>query len=77
MSMLTVRNVPPEVHRALRARAALRGHSTEAEVRAIPQEAVKPGRRVHLGTLLAGIGRRAKLTARESSRFARRDTAPA
>ena len=35
MAMLTVRNLPDEVHRALRVRAALRGRSTEAEVRAI------------------------------------------
>ena len=35
MVMLTVRNLPEEVHRALRVRAARRGHSTEAEVRTI------------------------------------------
>jgi antitoxin FitA len=32
------------------------GRSTEAEVRAILEEAVKPGGRVLLGTLLAAIG---------------------
>jgi plasmid stability protein len=35
MAMLTVRNVPDEVHRALRVRAALHGRSAEAEVRDI------------------------------------------
>ena len=30
MAMLTVRNLPDEVHRALRVRAALRGRSTGA-----------------------------------------------
>ncbi|MYF07277.1 MAG: plasmid stabilization protein, partial [Rhodospirillaceae bacterium] len=42
MAMLTVRNLPDEVHRALRVRAALRGRSTEAEVRAILAETVLP-----------------------------------
>ncbi len=35
MAMLTVRNLPDDVHRALRVRAAQHGHSTEAEVREI------------------------------------------
>jgi plasmid stability protein len=33
MAMLTVRNLPDDVHRALRVQAALYGRSTEAEVR--------------------------------------------
>ena len=33
MAMLTVRNLPDDVHRALRVQAALHGRSTEAEVR--------------------------------------------
>ena len=33
VAMLTVRNSTDEVHRALRVRAAQRGHSMEAEVR--------------------------------------------
>lgn len=35
MAMLTVRNLPDDVHRALRVQAALHGRSTEAEVREI------------------------------------------
>ena len=46
MAMLTVRNLSDEVHRALRVRAALRGRSTEAEVRAILEETVLPEGRV-------------------------------
>lgn len=42
MAMLTVRNVPDEVHRALRARAKSNGRSAEAEVRAILAEALAP-----------------------------------
>lgn len=41
MAILTVRNVPDEVHRALRLRAAEHGRSTEAEVREILESAVK------------------------------------
>ncbi|MGF1592942.1 MAG: Arc family DNA-binding protein [Kiloniellaceae bacterium] len=69
MAMLTVRNLPKEVHRALRVRAALHGRSTEAEVRAILEEAVKPEGRVKLGSLLSEIGRRARLTDDESAVF--------
>ena len=58
MSVLTVRNLPDEVHRGLRVRAARRGRSIEAEVRAILEDAVRPKRRVKLGALLAEAGRR-------------------
>ena len=59
MSVITVRNVPDEVHRALRVRAATHGRSTEAEIREILENAVKPGGRIKLGSLLAEIGREA------------------
>ncbi|MEI8327249.1 MAG: plasmid stabilization protein, partial [Betaproteobacteria bacterium] len=49
MAMLTVRNLPDDVHRALRVQAALHGHGTEAEVREILAIAVKPETRVRLG----------------------------
>ena len=77
MAMLTVRNLSDEVHRALRVRAALRGRSTEAEVRAILEETVMPQGRVGLGSLLTAVGRRAGLTEEESAGFAQRDTVPA
>ena len=76
MAMLTVRNLPDEVHRALRVRAAHRGRSTEAEVRAILEETVLPEGRVGLGSLLTAVGRRAGLTDEEYASFAQRDTAP-
>ncbi|KVP62376.1 FitA-like ribbon-helix-helix domain-containing protein [Burkholderia ubonensis] len=57
MPVITVRNLPDEVHRALRVRAAQHGRSTEAEVRDILEKAVQPEGRVKLGTLLAEIGR--------------------
>ena len=69
MAMLTVRNLPAEVHRALRVRAARHGHSMEAEVREILEATVAPEGRVKLGSLLADIGRRAKLTDEEFEVF--------
>ena len=78
MAMLTVRNIPDEVHRALRVRAAQRGHSMEAEVRQILESAVSPEGRVKLGSLLADMGRQAKLTDEEAAVFEQvRDKAPA
>jgi len=57
MASVTVRNLPDETHRALRVRAAMHGLSTEAEIRAILENAVRPDGRIKLGTLLAEIGR--------------------
>ena len=69
MAMLTVRNLPAEVHRALRVRAARNGQSMEAEVRGILESAVSPEGRVKLGSLLAGVGRLAKLSDEEFAVF--------
>ena len=78
MAMLTVRNIPDAVHRALRTRAAHHGHSMEAEVREILQSVVSPEGRVKLGSLLADMGRQARLTDDEFAVFAQvRDKAPA
>ena len=78
MAMLTVRNVPEEVHRALRARATLHGKSTEAEVRDILETAVRPEGRIKLGSLLAKLGREARLSDEELSLFVSvRDTGEA
>lgn len=73
MAILTVRNLPDEVHRALRVRAAQHGRSTEAEVRALLEEAVKPEGRLKLGAMLADIGRKMKLTDDEASLITQRD----
>lgn len=78
MAMLTVRNLPEEVHRALRARATQHGHSMEAEVREILESAISPQGRVKLGSLLADIGRQARLSDAEFSVFEQvRDKTPA
>ena len=58
MAVVTVRNLPEETHRALRLRAAQHGRSTEAEIRVILEEAVRPEGRVKIGSALAALGRR-------------------
>jgi antitoxin FitA len=56
MAAITVRNLPEETARALKARAAHSGRSTEAEVREILNAAVRTP--VGLGTALAALGKR-------------------
>ena len=78
MPMLTVRNLPDEVHRALRVRAAQHGRSMEAEVREILETVVAPEGRPKLGSLLAEIGHSARLTEDEAAVFNEvRDKTPA
>lgn len=78
MPSVTVRNVPDEVHRALRVRAAQHGRSAEAEIRKILENAVQPEGRVKLGSLLASIGRKINLSDDEFSIFEQsRDKTPA
>ena len=78
MAILTVRNVPDDVHRALRVRAAQHGRSTEAEVREILAAAVRPSSRVCMGEALAAIGRKIGLTNEDFAVFESvRDKTPA
>lgn len=73
MAMLTVRNIPDEVHRALRVRALQHGQSMEAEVRDILESAVAPEGRIKLGSLLASIGQSSALTDEELRQLNRVD----
>lgn len=59
MASITVRNIPDAVHRALRARAAKHGRSTEAEVRVILEQAARPEGRLKIGSLLASFSHKA------------------
>lgn len=78
VAILTVRNLPEEVHRALRVRAAHHGRSMEAEVREILEAVVSPAGRVKLGSLLADVGRQAQLSDAEFAVFEQvRDKTPA
>jgi antitoxin FitA len=78
MAMLTVRNLPDDVHRALRVRAAQHGRSTEAEVREILALIVKPETRVRLGDALAALSQQIGLTNQDFEVFQQmKDKAPA
>ncbi len=57
MSAVTIRNLPEETHRALKVRAAQKGRSTEAEIRAILEDAVHPHTELKIGAELAEFGR--------------------
>jgi antitoxin FitA len=57
MANLTVRNLSEETHRALRTRAARHGRSTEAEIRFILEETVRPPKRVKIGSEIHRIAR--------------------
>jgi len=78
MAMLTIRNLPDNVHRALRVRAAMHGQSTEAEVREILAATVKPENRVRMGDALAELGHTIGLTNEDFELFNQvRDKKPA
>jgi plasmid stability protein len=59
MANVNIRNLPDEVHRAIRMQAAHHGRSTEAEIRDILERAARPDGRVKLGSFLASIAREA------------------
>ncbi|MGB3224337.1 MAG: hypothetical protein WBB23_16170 [Desulforhopalus sp.] len=78
MGMMTVRNIPDEVHNALKARAKRHNRSAEAEVRAILEEVTRPEKRLHMGDALAALGRKVGLTNEDFSIFDQvRDKTPA
>lgn len=58
MPLVTVRNLPEETYRALKRRAVQHGRSTEAEIREILEEAVRPETCVKIGSELAAFGQR-------------------
>lgn len=58
MPTVLVRDLSIETHRALKQRAAKNGKSTQAEIRVILDEAVRPEAKAGLGTRLAEIGRK-------------------
>lgn len=56
MPTMTIRDLPVDVHQAIKARARAHGRSAEAEVRAILQDATRPAGATRLGSALAAIG---------------------
>lgn len=78
MAAVTIRNLSDETHRALKVRAARHNRSTEAEIRAILEAAVRPEGRLRIGTALAGISREIGLTNADVEALEQaRDTRPA
>jgi plasmid stability protein len=69
MASVTIRNLPDEVHRAIRIQAAQHGRSAEAEMRDILERAARPAERIKLGDLLTQIGREVALTDEEFAIF--------
>lgn len=62
MPAVTIRNLSDEAHRALKVRAAHHGRSTEAEIRDILEDAVRPANRLRIGSAMAALSREAGLT---------------
>jgi len=78
MAAVTIRNLSDEAHRALKVRAAQHNRSTEAEMRAILEAAVRPEGRLLLGTALSEIGRKYGITNADIEALEQvRDTRPA
>lgn len=78
MAAVTIRNLPEETHRALKVRAAQHNRSTEAEIRAILEAAVRPAERLRMGTMLSEMSRKIGLTNADVEAIDRtRDRAPA
>ncbi len=59
---VTIRDLSEEAHRELEIRAARHNRSAEEEMRAILEDAVRPGDRLRLGTALQEIGRKYDIT---------------
>jgi antitoxin FitA len=57
MTAITVRNLPPETHQGLKDRAKRNSRSTEAEIRAILNDAVAPEKE-GIGTAMYRLGRK-------------------
>ncbi len=58
MGAITVRNIPDDVHQALKVLAAQNGRSTEAEIRMILENAVRPKERLKIATELRKFARK-------------------
>ena len=79
MTSITISNIPAEVLHALEEQAALNGHSTEAEVCRILEQAAQREARIKLGSMLVAIAREAgELTPIEAEAInQQRDKSPA
>jgi len=77
MATMTIRNLPDDIHRALRVRAAINERSAEAEVRAILDSVLNPPQREqNLVEALREFGQIARFTPEEMKLFERDKTPP-
>lgn len=78
MPAITIRNIPDEIHRGLKALAAQHGRSTEAEVRELIARAVRPDASLRTGQAILAIWRPLALTDEEHAIIeSARDRVPA
>ena len=78
MAMMTLKDIPDELHSALKARAKRNNRSLVAEVRNILKEVLQPEDRVLMGDALVDIGQGIGLTDEEVGILERnQDKAPA
>ncbi len=78
MPAVTIRDLSDEAHRALKVRAAQHHRSTEAEMRAILETAVRPEGRLCLGSALAEMSRKIGLSNEDVEALEKgRDSRPA
>lgn len=75
MSTMTIRNIPDDVYRATKVRAALNNRSAEAEVRAVLEELVQPLNGPDLAKALLALGQQVGLTDDDLQYF-KRDKSP-
>lgn len=75
MPSVTIRGLSEETHRALKVRAATSGRSTEAEIRFILENTVRPEQRIRMGDALAALGQR--IGVRDQDLVFKRDKKPA
>jgi antitoxin FitA len=68
MPSVAIRKLSSETLRALKARSRNHGRSIEAEIRAILEAAVKPAGAVGIGSALAALGLRFRLSGFEITR---------
>jgi plasmid stability protein len=76
MATMTIRNIPDDVYRAIRVRAALNDRSAEAEVRALLLSATTANGSLDVGEALLALGQRVGLTDEEHALFERDKSLP-
>ena len=75
---VTIRNLPDDAHRALTLQASEPGRSTEADIRDIPERAIRPETPLRIGSAIGVTCREAGITNKDVEALrATRDRTPA